>query len=171
MRNIEIKARLADPSAARECAARLCDCGPAAEFDHIDTYFNCDAGRLKLREISGSGAHCELIFYMRPNVQGPRTSNYEIYPVLQPELLKTLLTAAYGVMVVVRKKRTLFLYENVRIHIDEVEGLGAFLEFEAVMSDGASDSDGNKQLEFLLRKFNIAASDLVEGSYSDMLRI
>jgi adenylate cyclase class IV len=57
----------------------------------------------------------------------------------------------------------------VRIHLDEVDGLGVFLEFEAALSekDGAEVSEG--RLELLRRKMRIEERDLVAVSYSDLL--
>jgi adenylate cyclase, class 2 len=60
-------------------------------------------------------------------------------------------------------------FQNVRIHLDEVEGLGAFLEFEAVMPDGIPDSSGQSQLHKLMRDFSINEEDLIEDSYCNML--
>jgi len=171
MRNIEIKARLVDLPTARACAINLCGCGPAAELEHIDTYFNCPTGRLKLREVFDSRIHSELILYRRPDVQGPKASDYEISVVNEPNTMKSLLAKALGILVIVRKERTLFMYRNVRIHLDQVDGLGSFIEFEAIMPNRAPDSEGEALLEFLMREFGIADGDLLEGSYSDMLRI
>ena len=58
-------------------------------------------------------------------------------PIAEPALLKAALTAALGVRRVVDKRREIFLADNVRIHLDDVAGLGTFLEFEAVL-DGAT---------------------------------
>ncbi len=42
-------------------------------------------------------------------------------------------TPRSATVVVVSKRRRLFLWEGVRIHLDEVEDLGNFVEFEAVL--------------------------------------
>jgi hypothetical protein len=47
-RNIEIKARVDDIEALKMAAAAIADQGPA-ELEQDDTFFRCDAGRLKLR--------------------------------------------------------------------------------------------------------------------------
>jgi adenylate cyclase, class 2 len=57
----------------------------------------------------------------------------------------------------------------VRIHLDDVEGLGQFLEFEAVLSPEIDDTAGRQQLEQLIRQFNIQPEDLLAGSYIDMI--
>jgi adenylate cyclase class IV len=49
-RNIEIKARIASVEALLPRAQALAD-GPAVQIAQDDTFFVCDRGRLKLREI------------------------------------------------------------------------------------------------------------------------
>ena len=97
----------------------------------IDTYFHCRHGRLKLRQIDGLRA--ELVWYARPDEEGPKPSDYQLVPLQNPETLKAALAAALGVRAVVEKRREIFLYHSVRIHLDDVVGLGHFIEFEAVL--------------------------------------
>ncbi len=133
----------------------------------VDTYFHCTHGRLKLRQIDGHAA--QLIAYERPDDKQAKASDYRLVPVANPETLKQALTAALGVKTVVEKRREVFLYQNVRIHLDDVTGLGSFLEFEAVLGTGIDDAKGHAQLEFLRERFGIGPDDLLEGSYSDLL--
>jgi adenylate cyclase class IV len=57
----------------------------------------------------------------------------------------------------------------VRIHLDEVDKLGTFLGFEAVMPDGVPDSTGQTQLNKLMQDFSITDADLIEDSYCDLI--
>ncbi len=101
--------------------------GPV-ELQQDDTFFRCDSGRLKLRVFAdGNG---ELIFYRRADEQGPKESFYLLAPTSSPDTLRELLTSAYGQVGRVRKHRTLFLVGRTRVHLDQVEGLGHFLELE-----------------------------------------
>ena len=165
MRNIELKARIADADAARKLAEAI-----AAERlgieQQVDTYFHCRNGRLKLREIDGQAAR--LIWYARPDTQGPKPSDYQIVPVSDAGRLKDVLTVALGTRAIVEKRREIFLWRNVRIHLDEVAGQGAFLEFEAVLQPPLDDAAGHAQLEQLAKHFGIATADLVCGSYAEM---
>ena len=166
MRNIELKARLADLDAAREIAESLATERLGVQHQ-IDTYFDCRNGRLKLRQIDN--LRSELVWYARADQQGPKPSDYQVVPVSNPETLKIALAAALGVRVVVDKRREIYLVDNVRIHLDEVAGLGTFMEFEAVLGPGADDAAGYTQLARLQDEFGITAADLLPGSYSDML--
>ncbi len=166
MRNIELKARLHDLPAARRVAEALATERLEAQ-DQIDTYFRCTTGRLKLRQISGQTA--QLIWYMRTTDSLPKASDYYLAPVPRPETLIAVLRGAIGIVNVVRKRREIYLWHNVRIHLDNVEGLGQFLEFEAVLSPEFDDTAGRRQLDNLLTRFNIRSEDLLAGSYTDMI--
>lgn len=164
-RNVELKARLADPGAARRTAEAIATRRLGAQ-EQVDTYFHCANGRLKLRQIDGLRA--QLVWYARPDEHGPKASRYVLAPVSNPETLKAALGAALGVRGVVRKRREVFLWHNVRIHLDEVEGLGSFLEFEAVLGPDADETAGRAQVEELLEKFSVTPADLLPASYADM---
>ncbi len=166
MRNIELKARLRDLAEARRTAMALATAGPMQQVQ-VDTYFRCREGRLKLREIVGRPA--ELIWYARPDTQAPKASDYTLVPVPEPEALKAVLAAALGVRGVVRKRREIFLHQHVRIHLDEVAGLGTFLEFEAVLGPEVDDALGQAQLADLAARFGITTADLLSNSYGDMV--
>jgi len=166
VRNIELKARLTDLAAARETARSIATKEIGLQVQ-TDTYFHCPNGRLKLRQIEHAPAH--LVWYARPDTEGPKASDYRLVPVANPETLKAALSDAYGIWCVVRKHREIFLYHNVRIHLDEVEGLGTFLEFEAVLGGDVDDRQGHAQLAELRRQFSISDTDLLAVSYSDLL--
>ncbi len=59
--------------------------------------------------------------------------------------------------------------EGVRIHLDRVDGLGDFIEFEAVVADGQDLKASAPLLADLRRSFGIRDEDLLGGSYSDLL--
>jgi adenylate cyclase len=165
-RNIELKARLDSLDAARATAARLATSQPGFETQ-IDTYFVCRHGRLKLREINGSRA--QLVWYARSDRPDAKASDYRLVSVADPEPLKQALAAAWGTLIVVEKRREIYLYRNVRIHLDEVSGLGEFIEFEAVLGGGVDEAAGRAQVAWLQDEFRIAPADLLDGSYSDLL--
>jgi adenylate cyclase class IV len=164
-RNIELKARVPSLAAARHTAQRLAT-GRLGLLHQVDTYFPVPRGRLKLREIEGQEA--ELIAYHRSDAAEARASDYQIVPVAHPRALKDALAAVLGTGAVVDKTREVFLYHNVRIHLDEVAGLGSFLEFEAVLGGDIDASAGQAQVEYLREQFAIAPGDLIAQSYSDL---
>jgi homotetrameric cytidine deaminase len=166
-RNVELKAH--DPAPARTLERAL-QAGARDEglLRQRDTYFTVPHGRLKLREEEPGGA--TLIAYDRPDAAAARVSSYRLVPVADPERLRDALTAANGVDVVVVKRRHLLLWETVRIHLDEVRGLGSFLELEAVAQPGSDLTREREQITQLRDALDIRDDALREGSYADALR-
>ncbi|MBN2388175.1 MAG: class IV adenylate cyclase [Anaerolineales bacterium] len=164
--NIEIKARVPDMTALRESAAALSN-APVEVIPQVDTFYHVPHGRLKLRELAPDRA--QLVYYDRPDQGGPKRSNYHIYPTCDPQSLHTALELALGVRGVVRKTRTLYLVGQTRVHLDEVDGLGDFMELEVVLRPGQSDADGRAVAEDLMQKLGIQPEDLIEGAYMDLL--
>jgi adenylate cyclase class 2 len=169
-RNVELKCRCADLSAAavalRPLAAR-----EAAVLRQVDTYFPVPHGRLKLREIAtdGSPPLAQLIWYDRPDAARARGSDYRLTPVSHPAELRASLAAALGVRGEVRKVRRVLLWHNVRIHLDDVDRLGHFVEFEAVIGPGDTEAAGHERLAELCRRLAITPADHMTGSYVDLL--
>jgi adenylate cyclase, class 2 len=164
--NVEIKARCADPVLIRNY---LLDNKAAFKGtdEQTDSYFNVPNGRLKLRE---GNIENNLIFYERDNQAGPKQSHFKLVKVEDAAGLKAALTASVGVKVVVRKKREIWYIGNVKFHLDEVPGLGSFVEIEAgnILAD-LSREQLQEQCDHYMKIFRIRNDDLVEVSYSDML--
>ena len=132
----------------------------------IDTYFHVPHGRLKLREIVG--LRSELIWYDRSNEAAARKSDYRLTPISHPNELKVSLAAALRIRGEVRKRRHVLLWHNVRIHLDEVESLGSFVEFEAVISGNEDEQTGHDRLRHLCEVLKISPADYLDNSYADL---
>ncbi len=164
--NVEIKARAADFEKQQSIAASLAGGGPQLIVQR-DTFFHVPHGRLKLREFAdGSG---ELIQYTRADQAAAKTSSYTRVETATPQRLRQTLAAALGVRGEVRKRRRLYLAGQTRIHFDEVEGLGQFIELEVVLRDGQSIDEGRQIAAALMIKLGIADTDLIEVAYIDLL--
>ncbi len=165
-RNIEIKARVNHRDQIEDLAKALADEGPVV-LVQTDTFFNTGQGRLKLRQFPKG--HGELIAYQRPDMTGPSASNYSIFRTDTPHDLYRVLADANGILGEVREIRTLYLKGITRIHLDKVEGLGDFIELEAVLSDTVSAADGEFQVRSLMKQLEIQESDLINCAYLDLL--
>jgi predicted adenylyl cyclase CyaB len=164
--NIEIKARITDLKKIEDLVAALSDT-PPQRLQQRDTFFRCEVGRLKLRE-TGAG-ESELIFYSRADVAGTKQSDYEIAPVTDAAKLKSVLKQAFGETVVVEKTRLVSLIGQTRVHLDDVEGLGDFLELEVVLQEGQSPAEGHAIARDLMQRLGIQEEDLIAAAYADML--
>lgn len=165
-RNVEIKARLQDPEATRRLVAAAAD-GPATTLEQTDTFFRVAAGRLKLREFGDGTA--ELIHYERPDTTAPAGSRYAKAALADGAELRALLEAALGVRGQVVKRRILHRVGRTRVHLDDVRGLGAFLELEVELAEGESESAGAAEALRLMRAFAIPEEALVAEAYVDLL--
>ncbi len=164
--NIELKARVQDAADLRERIRAVADAPP--EIQHqTDTFFRTERGRLKLRAFGdGSG---ELIYYERPDRAGPKRSGYDRAPCASAGTLERVLGRALAVRGTVVKRREIYLVGRTRIHLDEVHGLGAFLELEVVLARGQSDASGERIARELLRALAVPEEALVAGAYMDLL--
>lgn len=168
--NVELKARDTDPSAtAARCVALGAE--DRGVLEQRDSYFVAHRGRLKLRDEGDRGG--DLIAYGRPDEFEPTESTYVLAPVSPVEPMTEALEYALGApVVVVSKRRHLFLWKGVRIHLDEVEGLGTFIEFEAVVESGSDPdaiAEAHEKVARLRRELAIEESALVAGGYADLL--
>jgi adenylate cyclase class 2 len=164
--NVEIKARCNNPDAIRNYLLNNNADFKGADVQ-TDTYFNVQHGRLKLRE---GNIENNLIFYERNNQAGPKSSDFILTKVPDAVHLKESLSKAIGIKVVVRKKREIYYINNVKFHIDEVDGLGSFAEIEAGnIGNDLTREELLKQCEFYMLQFGIEEKNLIEVSYSDMM--
>jgi adenylate cyclase, class 2 len=133
----------------------------------IDTYFQVPNGRMKLRE---GNIENYLIHYVRSNDASAKLSEVLLYKSQPESELKAILTKALGVKVVVKKERKIFFIQNVKFHLDEVEGLGTFVEIEAIDTDGTHTiHDLQRQCTHFQALLGIETQNMVAISYSDMM--
>ena len=166
--NVEIKARIPSVEALLPLAQSLSDDKHLQRIHQDDTFFAVPHGRLKLR-VFGDGSG-ELIHYHRPDATGPKLSDYVLVPVADPDSLRDALVRACGLVGRVRKHRILVLVGPTRIHLDQVEGLGDFLELEVTLKHGEPEADGTAIAHELMARLGVQPQQLLEGAYLDLLR-
>ncbi|MBN2030872.1 class IV adenylate cyclase [bacterium] len=135
--------------------------------NQMDTYFHVNYGRLKIRERDGGDP--QLIQYFRDDQKGPKQSYYEIVHLKNVEQVKSTLEEEHGILVIVKKKREIWTWQNIRIHFDCVEKLGNFIEFEIVIDTDGNIQTGQQKAEWLMKKFHLSKTDLIAQSYSDLI--
>lgn len=132
-----------------------------------DTYFCVSNGRLKLRE---GNIENQLIHYIRPDDPTAKISEVELLASDPESNLKHILTKALGIKVVVSKARKIFFIDNVKFHLDDVEGLGQFMEIEAIdREDTRSVESLRAQCDYYQQLLGVKPEDIVAQSYSDLL--
>jgi predicted adenylyl cyclase CyaB len=166
MRNLEFKARLDDASPVLGVVRRLGG-DLWGDLRQTDTYFAVSNGRLKLRETPGFSA--ELIYYDRDESAPDRPSDYDVAHTTDADALKQMLAAALGVLAVVRKRRTLLLLDTTRVHLDNVEGLGSFIEIEVPVRTPEAEPQAREQLEALIEALGLDRDAGLRLSYLDLM--
>ena len=136
-------------------------------FYQVDTYFNVGKGRLKLRDVKGQ-EYSWLVYYLREDIRDPKESRVILAKVIDSGSVKEMLGELFGIKVIVRKERKIYRYRGVQVHLDRVEGLGTFIEFELEV-DREEIDEGREKLYRLMEEMGIKRKWLIEGSYSDLL--
>jgi adenylate cyclase class IV len=172
MQNIEIKTRVNDPAAMERLVAAL-EAQPVWAHRQRDVFFNVPRGYLKLRTVSaadppGPPVPGELIAYVREPGTEPRASDYHIARVPAPEDVETALTRSLGVRGIVEKTRRLYLWRHTRIHLDEVSGLGRFLELETVI-DGITREEAEQETGQVIQALNLDPKAFLDRPYLELL--
>lgn len=167
MKNLELKVKYPDFTFVKKVCKSI-NAKHSGVLMQTDTFYKHNKGRLKLRNINNK--QFELIYYNRTNTKTEKISEYEIIRMQDEMPVKKLLKEFLGVRGVVRKKRELYLWENVRIHLDAVRGLGKFLEFEIVCCNSKGLKAAPEKMKKLKKIFGISSKDLICVSYIDMLR-
>jgi len=166
-RNIELKARLSDQATARSACEQIEAESNGTLLQH-DTYFEVVGGRLKLREEPDQPA--QLIAYERADEAAAKESRFSLAIIPEPAPLLAILSLSLGVMARVSKRRDLYIWHGVRIHLDEVAGLGNFLELEAPITGADGRATAEALVDELRQVLGIKDSDLVASSYCDLVR-
>lgn len=167
-RNVELKAIDAHPVASLDQCRQL-DATNAGIIRQRDTYFHVARGGLKLREETPGQPH--LIQFDRPDEPQQRQSSYRIVTVDDGAVTRAALEAALGVRGEVEKTRQLFLWRQVQIHLDEVVGLGTFIEFEAVAPPESDLSEEHRLVVHLREVFGVTDDRLCATGYASQLGI
>jgi adenylate cyclase class IV len=174
-RNLELKVTCAptDLDRLRERLDTL-TCAPAQRLHQVDTYLQVSRGRLKLRELRRAGEpgtieRAELIAYDRATESGSRWSAYRVIPIAPqaaPDLLAGLLLT-HDQLAVVDKVRTVGIIGQTRVHLDEVRGLGAFVELETVLT-GQAEEAATAEHRQVIAALGLDRFPVVAGSYGEM---
>ena len=163
-RNVEVKARASDWEAQLRRGLELASSSEL--LFQTDTFFGCANGRLKLRRERGRGA--TLIFYRRPVSGGPKISDYVLLPVADGASALRFFSRKLGVGKTVAKKRLVCFVGRARVHFDEVNGLGRFIELEVVLRPRESAASGRREARALMKELGVRREDLLAGAYADM---
>lgn len=163
--NFEFKARANDLLSLEN---KLLTLSPKfiGEDQQVDTYFNVEKGRLKLRE---GNIENSLIYYERKNVADSKQSDVLLYQFQPDHSLKEILTKVHGIKARVDKRRKIYFIDNVKFHFDNIEELGTFVEVEAINIENSGIEKLKEQCKYYADFFGIKDGDYESQSYSDLI--
>jgi len=162
-RNLELKIRIDDYKKTLRKAKEI----GAEEYAFLiqkDIYYQTGKGLLKLRIMP---EHSEFIFYNRNEAGGERWSDYHLLKINNEQRPEEFFNRIFDVVAVVEKEREVLMYENTRIHLDKVKGLGEFLELETIVT-GTLD-DAKERFDFLVAALNLDETSQIKKSYKDLI--
>jgi homotetrameric cytidine deaminase len=111
----------------------------------------------------------QLIGYRRADAATARLSAYHLADVPDTDAMTAALDATLGITIEVVKRRRLLLWSDVRIHLDDVEGLGTWVELEAVAPPESDLRDEHAKVAELREVLGISDDRLVAEGYAAML--
>ncbi|MFQ6086627.1 MAG: class IV adenylate cyclase [Candidatus Bathyarchaeia archaeon] len=139
-------------------------------FQQTDIYFDVPKGRLKLRQINSEKT--QLIYYERENISKPKRSDVFIIEIPEDKVFTALLKKILKVKTTVKKTREIYRHQRTQIHLDTVDSLGCYVEFERKTLNTQKEIERNtKLLEKLMETLEINPENLEKSSYGDLVNL
>jgi adenylate cyclase class 2 len=164
--NVEFKAYCDTPFESVASACSALGAVSVCTVAQTDTYFRSRFGRLNLRSDRPGGA--TLIFYDRADAPAPRESRSEAVAVSSPGETAATLSSALGIRCTTHKVRQVYQTGAALIHVDEVDGLGRFLDVVVDVEQAGDVTRAREVAEQLLPAFGLSQADIVPWSYGDL---
>jgi predicted adenylyl cyclase CyaB len=138
-------------------------------FHQVDTYYDIPQGRLKLRETEGENK-AQLVYYERPDVQGPKQTQVFIIELTKPQNMKQFLSKVLRTKTVVDKQRAIYRIKGTQVHLDTVQNLGTYVEFERPTENTPEAAQKAQEiLKKLMQTLGVKPETLIKRSYSDLI--
>ena len=166
MQSVEWKAEIRDPSIVRALVRRM-GAVHASTLAQLDTYYRVIDGTLLKREIKGEAP--EYIHYLRPSGVRPRHTRFTLYS--EEQAAERFGSRPLPVWVVIEKQREVWLLDQLRIHLDDVQNLGRFVELEALVTPNQSISECEANIARLRTALGPFVSEPVAKGYADLMAL
>ena len=170
MKEVEVKAKLTDREAVMAKLKALgCVFGPATtqrdavyaeKVDSLEV-FRGNKVFLRIRVVDDS----KILFTLKKQMANDLDAiEHEAEVSSKEEMEQALLLMGYKEMIRVNKSRVTTHYNGCEICIDDVEGLGVFIEMEKLTEEGNSEEIQAELFEFL-KSLGIKSEDRVFSGY------
>jgi len=169
-RSVTLKAKVEDVE-AMECALFQLTQSIGHVLREEDVYFSVPVGQMKLRtNLNRSGRDDgQLISYRQTNNCGPNLSESRITHVQGVARLRHTLALSLDELGTINKHRRIYTKNNFRASVDEVEGLGCFVDIDIHSDNVESIEEMVEQARSIQKELGIEDEQLVCFSYLDLI--
>ena len=161
-RNLELKIKCDFFNEVKNCLEEI-NADYTGELNQKDIYFRVENRLLKLRIENGEQS---LIKYTRDETGKDRWSDFQVIK-LPDRNAEDFFEDLFDIETVVEKKRLVYIYDNTRIHLDKVKGLGEFLELETLVLNGLKDA--KSRFNYMVKKLKLDLSSQIKNSYKILI--
>ena len=161
-RNLELKIKCDFFDEVKNCLEEI-NADYTGELNQKDIYFRVENRLLKLRIENGEQS---LIKYTRDETGKDRWSDFQVIK-LPDQNAEDFFEDLFDIETVVEKKRLVYIYDNTRIHLDKVKGLGEFLELETLVLNGLKDA--KSRFNYMVKKLKLDLSSQIKNSYKILI--
>lgn len=172
---LEVKARIDDPA---KLERRLKSLGAEliAEEAHIDIYYDAPH-----RDFAGTDEALRVRRKVKPKeciltYKGPRLSRtvktreeFEVTVDSPDSVQRILKKLGFTPAARVEKERRKYALGNLKVSVDQVKDLGAFIEVEAEADDLTDRERIEQEIFALLNQLNVPPANVVDKTYLEML--
>ncbi|MGP8323559.1 MAG: class IV adenylate cyclase [Methanosarcinaceae archaeon] len=136
-------------------------------FDHPNMQILSGGCALRVRDADG----VYRLTYKGPKKDDETTSRDEIEIGIESasEMIKILDELGFYELCQVKKLRKTYHLEDLVITLDDVDGLGEFIEIEGKASNDEEFKDKKDEVFKLLKKFGLSSGEISQRSYLEML--
>ncbi|UCH66521.1 MAG: CYTH domain-containing protein [Ignavibacterium sp.] len=160
--NLELKIKVESHHKFRNILTDI-DADNIGVLNQKDAYYKVPDGLLKLRIENGKES---LIFYRRDEKGNNRWSDFDVLK-FESDGGEEFFNKIFSIETIVEKRRELFIYDNTRIHLDEVKSLGFFVELETLVLKGKEEA--KVRFENIIKLLALDTSKQIRKSYRDLL--
>jgi len=172
MLNLEIKVRVENHAEIAEILSAFF----VEDLFQTDTYFKTKQGTLKLREQKSykltkayKSHKSYMMRYKRKNMTGGRYCKSVSYGVGDlMDFMDVFRDTLQGELVIF-KRRSLYIIDNAKVHLDKVDDLGKFLEIVVTIKNETQDNAAPALLARILNLVNLVDVEGIDCGYKELI--
>lgn len=137
----------------------------------LDTFFDVPTGYLKIRQ--DEDGQTVLVAYHRDtdvSSNSHRPSDFKLAPVADGHKMIAALGHVLPKGLTVVKQRDFWMYQNTKIHVDKIDGLGVFVELETLVGPFCSAAQAAEECKAVIKWLQLDREKPIGVPYVELLR-